>query len=64
MIYERARFNKRDQKEGETAEQYIQVLYDLVKTCEYGAMRDEMLQDCLVVGIQDVALLDKLQLDA
>ena len=27
VIYERARFNQRNQKEGETAEQYITVLY-------------------------------------
>ena len=52
VIYERARFNKRDQREGETAEQYIQVLYELVESCEYGDLRDEMLRDRLVVGIR------------
>ena len=64
VIYERARFNKRDQRDGELVEEYITVLYELVETCEYGTLRDEMLRDRLVVGIRDSALSDKLQLDA
>ena len=64
VIYERARFNKRDQREGESAEEYIAALYQLVETCEYGTFRDELLRDRLVVGIRDTALSDKMQLDA
>ena len=63
-IYERARFNKRDQRESESAEEYVAALYELVETCEYGTLKDEMLRDRLVVGIRDSALSDKLQLDA
>ena len=63
VIYERARFNRRDQKRGETAEEYITALYSLIETCAYGNMRDELLRDRLVVGIRDTALSDKLQLD-
>ena len=62
IIYERARFNKRDQLDGETAKEYITVLYSLVKTCEYKEMQDEMLHDRLVVGILDKAMSKKLQL--
>ena len=29
-IYERAKFNRRDQREGEPAEQYITALYELL----------------------------------
>ena len=36
VIYERARFNRRDQQSGETAEQYIMTLYDLAEHCDYG----------------------------
>ena len=61
-IYERVRFNRRDQRGGEPAEQYITALYELVKTCEYGDMRDETLKDRLVVGIKDKELSEKLQL--
>ena len=60
VIYERARFNKRDQLNGETAEEYITALYSLVKTCEYKEMQDEMLRDRLVVGIRDKAMSEKL----
>ena len=56
VIYERVRFNRHNQREGESAEQYIMVLYDLVETCDYGILKDEMLCDRLVVGIADAAL--------
>ena len=61
VIYERARFNKRNQQSGETAEWYIMVLYDLVGNCDYG---EELICDRLVVGICNNALSEKLQLDA
>ena len=64
VIYERARFNKRNQQSGETAERYIMVLYDLAENCDYGDMREELIRDRLVVGIRDNALSEKLQLDA
>ena len=35
VIFERARFNRRCQKEGESAEQYITELYNLIEFCEY-----------------------------
>ena len=63
VIFERARFNRRNQLDGESSETYITVLYGLVENCEYGAMRDELLRDHLVVGIRDKALSKKLQLD-
>ncbi len=63
VILERARFNCRCQREGESAEQYITVLYSLVETCKFGALRDEMLRDRIVVGIRDTALSERLQLD-
>ena len=34
-----------------------------METCEYGTLRDEMLRDRIVVGIQDSAMSEKLQLD-
>lgn len=64
VIFERARFNRRIQQPGETAEQYIMEMYRLVESCEYGAMKDEMIRDRLVVGIRDTQLSQQLQLDA
>jgi len=63
VIYERARFNRRDQRHGESVEQYISALYELVETCEYGTLINEMLRDRIVVGIRDLALSEHLQMD-
>ena len=64
VILERARFNRRNQLSGESAEQYITTLYSLVSTCEYGGLTDQLLRDRLVVGIRDTELSERLQMDA
>ena len=64
VIFERARFNRRNQQEGESAEKYITELYTLADNCNYGDLRDEMIRDRLVVGIRDASLSQQLQLDA
>ena len=64
VIVERARFNKRNQMEGESAEEYITVLYGLIETCEFGALKEQLLKDRLVVGIRNGNLSDALQMDA
>ena len=38
VIFERARFNHRNQLLGETAKQYIMALYTLAANCNYGAL--------------------------
>ena len=43
IVFELAKFNRRDQAEGESAEQYIAHLYRLVETSEYGPLKEEML---------------------
>ena len=54
VIFERARFNCRNQLKGESAEQYIIDLYRLAETCgcEYGDMTSQMIRNRLVVGIK------------
>ena len=64
LIFERAKFNKRVQLEGKSAEQYITVLYHLAETCNYGEMKSEMIRDRLVVGIRDENLSQQLQTDS
>ena len=63
VIFERACFNRRSQRDGETAEQFIAALYGLAESCEFGDFRDELMRDRLVVGIRDGALSERLQLD-
>ena len=63
VIFERARFNRQNQLEGEPAEKYIMELYHLTENCEYGVLTNEMIRDRLVVGIRDEVLSERLQLD-
>ena len=63
-IFERARFNRRNQQADESAEQYITVLYSLADNCDYGEFKDQIIRDRLVVGIRDNSLSERLQMDA
>ena len=63
VIYERARFNRRSQQEGETAKQFIMNLYKLADNCDYNEFKDDMIRDRLVVGILDMQLDPKLDLE-
>ena len=63
VIFERARFNRRNKHEGESIEQYISQLYSLSESCDYGALKEEMLRDRIVVGIRDTSLSERLQMD-
>ena len=57
IIFEREKFNRRCQEEGENVDSYI------TSHCEYRALHDEMIRDRIVVGIVDSSLSLKLQLD-
>ena len=59
-IFERARFNKRNQLEGENTESYITALYELAENCDYGTLKSKMIRDRLV-GIRDNALSERLK---
>ena len=49
VSFERARFNRRNQLPGETVEEYVTVLFNLVDSCHYAEFKEEMLHDRLVV---------------
>ena len=51
--YERFVFNRRDQKEGEHIEDYINCLRQLIRTCNFtNDISDSLLRDRLVLGIR------------
>ena len=56
-------FNCHSQQDGETAEEFITSLYQLVDSCDYGAMQDQMLRHRIVVRICDQALSQRMQMD-
>ena len=39
VIFERARFNRRTQQDGESVEQFITSLYTLAEDCDYGELK-------------------------
>ena len=59
-IYERYRFNKRDQEAGESIEFYVGKLRSLAKSCNYGELTDRLIRDRLVVGIRENSVPQKL----
>ena len=61
VIFEWVKFNRRVQREGELVEQFITSLYNLVETCHFGDLKNEMIRDRIVVGIWDQALSEHLQ---
>ena len=63
IIFERAKFSRRRQEDGETVDTFITALHALAEHCDYGTLKDEMIRDRIVVGLQDSKLSEKLQLD-
>ena len=63
VIYERAKFNQRRQEVEESAEEFITSLYCLAENCAYGALKEEMIRDRIVVGVRDTKLSEKMQLE-
>lgn len=64
LIYERARFNQRNQERGESVEVFITALHQAADSCEFGDMKDQMIRDRLVVGIRDKTLSQRLQMES
>lgn len=62
VIFERARFNLRSQLEHEPVEVFTKDLHRPADACDFGAIKDELIRDTLVVGLRDLAPSKKLQL--
>lgn len=52
VIYERLVFNKRCQKEGERIDALVSDLKRLALTCEFGSLKDSLIRDRIVGGVQ------------
>ena len=62
MIIECAKFNKHSQLPDEPVEQFIASLYNTAD-CNFRELKDELICDRIVVGIRDVSLSERLQMD-
>ena len=58
------RFNQWKQQTGETVDDFITDLHCLADWCSYGELRNEMIQDRMIVGLLDDTLSEKLQLNS
>ena len=58
-IFERAKFNQRSQKEGESVDSFVTDLHVLAEHCGYGPLHDEMIRDKLVVGLKYARLSER-----
>jgi len=63
VIFERAKFNRRKQEEGESVDDFVTSVHALAEHCGFAGLRDELIRDRIVVGLRDVSLSEKLQLD-
>jgi hypothetical protein len=63
VIFERAQFNQRKQEPRESTEAFVTALHKLADSCDFGALREELIRDHIVVGIQDAKIIERLQLD-
>ena len=60
IIYEGYRFNNRDQEAGKSIDTYASNLRSLSETCNFGALKDEMIRARTVCGVRDSSLRQKL----
>ena len=60
VIYERYKFNNRNQEPSESIETYAASLRALAATCAFGALNDELIRDRIVCGIHNNAARRKL----
>ena len=60
VIYERYMFNKRIQEAGESVEHFITDVIKLADHCQYGNLKDDLIRDKLVSGVNDDKVREKL----
>ena len=56
VIYERYIFNNRTQEAGESYDSFVSNSRQLEKSCNYGAMANELIRDRIVICIKDSRL--------
>ena len=63
VVYERGVFKKRVQIPNEPVDEFILSLHYLVEHCRFEALKEELIRDRLVVGLANVTLSERLQMD-
>ena len=60
IIYERYKFNNRAQEQSESIDKYVNALRALAETCEFGALKENLIRDRIVCGVRVNAVRRKL----
>ena len=61
VIYERYKFNNRSQEQTESIDAaYVNALRALAESCDFGALKDQLIRDRIMCGVRDNALRRKL----
>ena len=60
LVYERYVFNICVQKEGQNVDSYVTELRHKAQTCDYGELKDSLIRDRIVVGINSTQLKEKM----
>lgn len=60
LTFDRHKFFSRDQKDQESFEDYVRNLKILANACEFGDLKDSLIRDRIVCGIEDTNLKEKL----
>ena len=65
VIFEGARFNKRIEGAQESVIDFIESLFTVAETCQFGTLKvgtlkEELIRDCIVVGIRNAVLSQQL----
>lgn len=56
IVFERFKFNQRNQKQGENFDSFLAAIQKLIKNCEYKDQESSILRDRIVLGISDRGL--------
>ena len=62
ITFERHKFNIRNQEQGETIDQYATELRKLASTCEFKDLRDGLIRDRMICGINNQTIRERLLL--
>lgn len=60
ITFERHTFNTRNQEEGETIDQYATILRTLASTCEFKDLKDGLIRDRIICGINNQNIRERL----
>ena len=60
ITYERHKFNTRNQGENESIDQYVTELRILASTCEFETLKDGLIRDRIICGIQNQTMKERL----